>query len=68
MYMYYMLRSYPQSRGRPGWNKSAIRGESEEFKAGKTPIMLATDVAARGLELCTLIWMLVRCARSGLWS
>ena len=43
-----------------GWPALAIHGDKtqqerdwvlQEFKAGKTPIMIATDVASRGLDV-----------------
>ena len=34
-----------------------------EFKAGRSPIMLATDVASRGLGMCPRLF-----PRGGIWS
>lgn len=34
---------------------------AQEFKAGKSPIMLATDVAARGLGMQTPLWVSQKC-------
>ena len=51
------LQSKISSRG---WNVTAIHGDKsqhdrtaalEEFKSGKTPLLIATDVAARGLDI-----------------
>ena len=44
-----------------GWPALAIHGDKEqrerdwvlaEFKAGRSPILIATDVASRGLGMC----------------
>jgi superfamily II DNA/RNA helicase len=35
----------------------AVLLHAQEFKAGKSPIMLATDVAARGLGMQTPSWV-----------
>lgn len=55
-----------------GWPALSIHGDKSqaerdwvlsEFKAGKSPIMTATDVAARGLGMCGRGFDMKRCVR-----
>lgn len=55
-----------------GWPALAIHGDKQqnerdwvlsEFKAGRSPIMIATDVASRGLGMCFLLRSAVYVAR-----